>query len=347
MVKRIAKKFSLGKLAFLTIFLTIIFLLVLFYSHILNPTSIKKTTFSSYRNNINYQVFLRNNNFISKPSLGMNQAYIASMVDSIHVSFGQTATFQKMTSFRYDYTIYAKLSAVYPTENGEEEIWSQVYPLKVQDTKSVREKMLSITDQVSISYWDYQAVVNNFKNTYHLKVDATLDIIMDVRYEYQNQEAKSSSLLLSIPMNQEVFKITTDYKKEDSVVQTEKVSNMTIPAFVVLFFLVVIGLSDIFACTLLFVKLLQLYSITEYERMKQKIKKDYGSIIVDVDNAIDFSNFTIFEIKSIEELVDLEEELRIPILFYEKKKARICYFVIIKDHYMYRFTLRDMEQEII
>ena len=188
MVKRIAKKFSLGKLAFLTIFLTIIFLLVLFYSHILNPTSIKKTTFSSYRNNINYQVFLRNNNFISKPSLGMNQAYIASMVDSIHVSFGQTATFQKMTSFRYDYTIYAKLSAVYPTENGEEEIWSQVYPLKVQDTKSVREKMLSIADQVSISYWDYQAVVNNFKNTYHLKVDATLDIIMDVHYEYQNQE---------------------------------------------------------------------------------------------------------------------------------------------------------------
>ena len=81
--------------------------------------------------------------------------------------------------------------------------------------------------------------------------------------------------------------------------------------------------------------------------MKQKIKKDYGSIIVDVDNAIDFSNFTIFEIKTIEELVDLEEELRIPILFYEKKKARICYFVIIKDHYMYRFTLRDMEQEII
>lgn len=347
MIKQMAKRFSLGKLVVFTVFLTVIFLLVLFCSHILNPTSTKKTTFSTYRNNINYQVFLKNNNFISKSSLGMNQAYIASMVDFIHISFQQTATFQKTTSFRYDYTIYAKLSAVYHTETGDEEIWSQVYPLKVQDAQTATEKSISISDRVAISYWDYQAIVNNFKNTYHLKVDATLDIMMDVNYKYQNQDTKSSNLLLSIPMDQEVFKITTDYEKEDSVIQTEEISNMAIPIFVVVIFLVIIGLIDFLCCFLLFVKLLQLYSITEYERMKQKIKKDYGSIIVDVDNAIDFSKFTIFEIKTMDELVDLEEELRIPILFYEKKKARICYFVIIKDHYMYRFTLKDLEQEII
>ena len=81
--------------------------------------------------------------------------------------------------------------------------------------------------------------------------------------------------------------------------------------------------------------------------MKNKIKKDYSSIIIEVDNHIDFSNFTIFEIKTIEELVDLEEEVRMPILFYEKKKAGICYFVVIKDNYMYRFTLEDLEDEIL
>ena len=81
--------------------------------------------------------------------------------------------------------------------------------------------------------------------------------------------------------------------------------------------------------------------------MKNKIKKDYGSIIIDVDNHINFSKFTIFDIKTIEELVDLEEEVRIPILFYEKKKNKVCYFVIIKDNYMYRFTLEDLDVEIL
>ena len=46
-------------------------------------------------------------------------------------------------------------------------------------------------------------------------------------------------------------------------------------------------------------------------------------------------------------MVDLEEELRIPILFYENPKERVSYFVIIKDHYMYRFTLRNNAIEIL
>lgn len=347
MLKQIVKKLALWKLTILAIFLTALFLLVLFGSHILNSTSIQKNVFSTYRNNINYQVFLKNNSFISKPSLGMDEAYIASMVNSIQVNFVHTSTFKVPTSFCYKYTIYAKLSASYHTESGDEEIWTQTYPLKNQDMKDATEETLSINEQVVIPYWNYQSVVSNFKNAYHLKVDTTLDVVMDVTYNYQNKNIKSSNMLLSIPMDEEVFKITTDYKKEDSIIQQEKVSNMTMPIFVVVFCLVILGIGDIIVCSLLLIKLFQLYSNTEYERIKHKIKKDYDSIIVDVDNAIDFTNFTIFEIKTIEELVDLEEELRIPILFYEKKKARVCYFVIIKDHYMYRFTLKDIEQEII
>lgn len=348
MMKQIAKKLSFSKLVILAIFFLSAFLLILFSSHILNPTITKKVSSSTYTNNVNYQVYLLNNNFISQSSLGMDEAYIASMVNYVTVNFRQSSSFRKRSTFRYNYNIYARLSATYQTEDGKDsEIWSQTFPLKTQDIQSVTEKAFSIQDQVVIPYWDYQNIVDNFKNTYHLKVDVSLDVIMDVEYRFDNDTTKTSTMKLSIPMNQEVFQIATNYEKEEQVSNTEEFSNMTMPIGIAIVLLVLFGAVSIVVCFFLFIKLLQLYSNTEYERIKNKIKKDYGSIIVDVDNAIDFSGFTIFEIKTMAELVDLEEELRIPILFYEKKKAGICYFVIIKDHYMYRFTLRDLEQEII
>lgn len=348
MMRQIAKKLSLSKLVILAIFFLGAFLVVLFSSHILNPTITKKVTSSTYTNNVNYQVYLLNNNFISQPSLGMDEAYIASMVNYVTVNFRQSSSFRNRSTFRYNYNIYARLSATYQTEDGNDsEIWSQTFPLKTQDIQSATEENFSIQEQVSVPYWDYQSIVDSFKNTYHLKMDVSLDVIMDIEYRFNDATTKTSTMKLSIPMNQDVFQIATDYEKEEQVSNTEEFSNMTMPIAVAIVLLVLFGGAGVVACFFLFIKLLQLYSNTEYERIKNKIRKDYGSIIVDVDNAIDFSKFTIFEIKTIAELVDLEEELRIPILFYEKKKAGICYFVIIKDHYMYRFTLRDLEQEII
>lgn len=348
MIKQIAKKLSLGKLVVLAISLLTMFLIVLFSSHILNPTDIRKISTSTYTNDINYRVYLMNNNFISQPSLGMDEAYISSMVNYITVHFKQSSSFLANSSLAYSYKIYAKLSATYHTESGKDtEIWNQVFPLKVQEKKNVEQNKLLVQEEVSIPYWDYQMIVDNFKNTYHLKTEVSLDVVMDIQYFFENDTTNVKSMRISIPMDQDVFEIATDYQKEECDSKTEKISNMSLPVSVVGSVLVILGIMEAIVCLFLFIKLLQIYSNTEYERVKRKIKKDYGSIIVDVDNAIDFSEFTIFEIKTIDELVDLEEELRIPILFYEKKKAGICYFVIIKDHYMYRFTLKDLEQEII
>ena len=237
---------------------------------------------------------------------------------------------------------------MYHNEDGtNSEIWSQLYPIKFVNNQTKVGTSLVLQDQVSISYWQYRNILDNFKNTYHLKVDGKLEVVMDINYQDLDGNTKNSKLTTSIPLDDDVFRISTDYKKKDSVVEKKTVNNMLVSSNVILIVLVLLGIVGILLIGLLVVKLLKIYSTNEYERIKRKIKKDYGSIIVDIDNAIDFNTFTIFEIKSITELVDLEEELRIPILFYEKTKAKICYFVIIKDHYMYRFTLRDVSQEII
>lgn len=348
MIRKLVKKIPVVYFIICSIVIMMLFLLVLLSSHILSPTVTKEVTTAKYNNNISYQVYLANNNFIADSFLGMDHAYIASMVESIVINFKQLVDFNSNSKFNYNYTIYAKLSAIYHNDDGSKnEVWSKLYPIKYVDTQEKAGQSLALQEQIIIPYMQYQNDLNAFKNTYRLKVDASVDVVMDINYEYSNSEKKNSKLKLSIPLDQDVFKITTDYERNYSDVSKQEVDNMNIPSFIVIPCLIILGFLEIIVLMLLGVKMIQIYSITEYERIKHRIKKDYGSIIVDIDNAIDFKEFTIFDIKSIGELVDLEEELRIPILFYEKKKARISYFVIIKDHYMYRFTLKDTSQEII
>ena len=251
-------------------------------------------------------------------------------------------------SFNYDYTIYAKLSASYKESNGvETEIWDKMYPLKWQEQSKTKQGKLSINEQISVPYQDYQNIVNDFRQSFGLNVDAKLDIIMEIHQVYGENDSKTSKSLLSVPMNQDVVQITTEYDKNDTFVKQENVSNLRMNSTITIILLILLGVGFGFLIFAIILKLLPSHSKSKYEMMKNKIKKDYGSIIIDVDNHINFSKFTIFDIKTIEELVDLEEEVRIPILFYEKKKNKVCYFVIIKDNYMYRFTLEDLDVEIL
>ena len=318
----------------------------LFQSHILNSSYQNQKYRIDTTNSVDYQVFLNDNDFIDSPYLGKDQSYVSSMINFISISFSQNVELQKIDSFNYSYTIYARLSTFYKDDTGSDtEVWNKIYPLKIQNNLSANSSSFVIHEQVNLSYQDYQAIVSSFKQNYQLNVDAKLDVIMDINYIYDQYSSKNTKLTLTVPMNQDVFEITSDYDKSISFSETETISIMTMSPSLVLLILILLGMITLLLLLVIIFKVLSVPSKSNYERLKTKIKKDYGSIIVDVDNKIDFSKFTIFEIKTIEELVDLEEEIRIPILFYEKEKLGVCYFVIIKDKYMYRYTLEDLERE--
>lgn len=348
MLKVMSRKFSLQTLVVLAAIILCCFFAILFFSNILVPTKTRVDYTVSQKNNINYYVSLFDNSFMDEKLLGMNQSYISSMIQSINITFSHDSSIDTNQSFDYDYTIYARLSASYKESNGvETEIWDKMYPLKWQEQVKANQGKISINEQISIPYQDYKNIINDFKQSLGINVDAKLDVIMKMHQVYRDTDSKTSKSILSVPMDQDVVQITTEYDKNDSFVKQENVSNLRMNSTVTVILLILLGVGFGFLIFAIVLKLLPSHSKSKYEMMKNKIKKEYSSIIIDVDNHIDFSNFTIFDIKTIEELVDLEEEVRMPILFYEKKKNGVCYFVVIKDNYMYRFTLEDLEDEIL
>lgn len=65
-----------------------------------------------------------------------------------------------------------------------------------------------------------------------------------------------------------------------------------------------------------------------------KILKKYRDIIVELENKPNFEIKNVVDVKDFEELIDVEEEIRVPILFFEDEEKFV--FIIIGDNVIYR-----------
>ena len=67
--------------------------------------------------------------------------------------------------------------------------------------------------------------------------------------------------------------------------------------------------------------------------------KTYSEIIVEVDSPHSFDGLEVIDVKNFDDMVDIEEEVKSPILHYEIQKGVQSMFTIIKDGYVYRYML--------
>ena len=79
---------------------------------------------------------------------------------------------------------------------------------------------------------------------------------------------------------------------------------------------------------------------SRYKKEIEKLFKEYSEILVEVSSPIEFDNFTFIDIKEFDDMIDLEEEYKSPILYYEKVKDYESWFVVIKDNFMYRYIYK-------
>ncbi len=84
-----------------------------------------------------------------------------------------------------------------------------------------------------------------------------------------------------------------------------------------------------------------------YKHKLNKITSTYDGVIVNVKNMPDLSDLNVIMVTSFEELIDAHSEVRMPINFYESKKKKESYFILINggQAYVYRFNLKEAANE--
>ena len=118
----------------------------------------------------------------------------------------------------------------------------------------------------------------------------------------------------------------------------------SIPSIVNRFSLVILKFDNLYLS--LIIKGKSLPTTSEYTRTIRKILRNYGDIVAEIVKPVDLSNLEIIDVKNFDQILDVEEELRMPILFSEDKRNEEGCFVIIHNNIAYRYILRNKKRRI-
>lgn len=292
---------------------------------------------------LDYKVYLKENDFYEEEYLEEGKQYATELIDYIDINFNYNFNGSKVIDADYDYDITATIIGEYEnTENGNAELWKKNYTLKNKEEKSVKDvTSFNINDNIKLDYEKYSKVVDNFKSKFRIPIDAYLDIKMNITYDTKidgnSLTKKNDKLEIKVPLSKTTIKI----EKEITEHRSEKLNNNNSVEEnkpLIKFGLVIWFIS--LAVFLLLSPQVFISSKTYYDKTLKKIMRDYAEIIVEVDLPPDPEGYEIIDIKNFDDMVDIEEEIKSPILYYEMEKDAESLFTIITDKYIYRFTLR-------
>lgn len=296
--------------------------------------------------NVNYKVNLIDNEYFEKKELEMNKTYISSLVDKINMDFTYSLSGNKKTETKYIYQIVAipciKYSSI--TAETEESIWAKQYVLVEPKEIETNGTNFVIKESVDIDFQKYNKEVQNFKKDLRIPIVAELQVKLFVRSQskipgVENEIMESSLMNVKMNLDEDVFKIENEFKNSENKSITEKIEtekNVNKLSVVIGSILVVIAILVILDSIR---KSIKFGKRSDYEIALNRILKNYGDIVAEIVSPVEIDNLNIIEVKNFDQLLDIEEELRMPILFYETIEGEQGEFIIICDNMAYRYVI--------
>ena len=295
-------------------------------------------------NDIDYKVYLKENDFFETDYLGKNKTYITSLIDYINVDYNYNIEFDHPVTGDYQYYVYATIES--KKTNSDDKYWSKDYTITDTQTMNITDlKEYSIHENVNIDYNKYNSILNSFKKTVGLSSsDGILKVYLKVNNNIKGNGIESpieSKLLLQLPLSEMTIEASINLDEHNTVkeiskpIDSDKLSfQRTIGS---------IYLAAIISClvlTLYFNK--KRKSLNKYDNTLKKILNTYDGIIVNIKKLPLLANYKVIDVSSFDELLDAHSEVRMPINFYQEDDK--CYFLLITDNTAWRYGMKRIKK---
>lgn len=308
-----------------------------------------KTKSINYTENsdIDYKVFLKENDFYSEEYLGKDKGYIASLIDSIQSTFKYNLDFSDQVKYRYSYRIAIEVDV--EDEKNESNIYHFSEDLVTKDL-TANTGNLKINEDINVNYGDYNNVISRFKDVYDLNnTSSTLNINLYVNVENINNnkdnslsEKKVSSL--SIPLTENTVSIDIGDNTITNSTNKIMVSPETNYTWV-------LRVSCLFiAITIAYIIYLVLYiSKTRtaqmiYEKEIKSIMSNYDSYIQKISGSYDIGTSQVIKIEKFNDMLEIRDTLKQPILMLENEEKNGTFFIIpATNSIIYTYALRVVD----
>ena len=153
-------------------------------------------------------------------------------------------------------------------------------------------------------------------------------------------------MLIEIPLSQRSVSISMDYKDINKHSSLVKSSSVTVNSyiFIILAFVCICG--AVFGLYKL-LKLLGLMSAkkSNYDKYIAKMMRQYDRLIVVHYTCPDLSNYNVIKIKEFNELLDMRDNLKVPIMYYNVTDHQKSYFYIQNNNDLYLLILKAVDFE--
>lgn len=304
--------------------------------------------------NIDYKVFLKENNYYKEQYLGKDMQYVASIIKNIVPTFTYEMHSEEKMEYTYNYKVSADLIISDPNDNNK--VLYKRPSLLVKDTKEkVTGGSFRVDQDVSINYDEYNNYVNAFKKEYALSVNSKLVLTFNIDVTGKSPALKedfkkSSKLVIAIPMSEQTINIGIDTSDINNSGTLERNYMSQIKKPVALVLGIIVGLLSLALLYIVIYNFLTNRSKTDvYKATIKSILREYDRAIVSSKTAdtIDESKYNVIEVPRIEELLDAHDSTGKPILYNEDTENNISTFIIVSDEilYKYRVVKKELEEQ--
>ncbi len=311
---------------------------------------LEKTYYIGYREggNIDYNIFLKENDFFEEDHLGKDQSYVASLIDKIVANFTYEIDMDtEDVNYRYSYDITARLEIIDDTSGVA--IFQPEYELvKAQNKSQSSSSRLVINEIVVLNYDDYNSLAGEFLATYDLDrttsnivVTLKVDVLSDCN-AFSGSSTDTYFSELRIPLTTK----TVNIKMTSTVPDAEaKMIACTRGAGSEVFktTAIVLGVVDVILLLVLvaFIYLTRTDDITYTARVK-KIVSQYKSYIQRIKNVFDMSAYQVIIVDTFDEMLEIRDTIQAPILMHENEDKTCAKFIIPTDNkllYLYEIKI--------
>ncbi len=331
-----------------SIFVLSLLLCLLSFKH---SISYLEETSTKYEENsyLDYKVYLKPNEYYETDYLGKNMAYIASLIKNIDIDFNYAFGIEDKLKLDYNYSIIGRLTIT--SENGVDTYFEKEYTL--MDTKSNTlqdSEKFSINESISIDYDYYNNLANSFKTDYGIDTASNLTVILRINKTAANGDSvylnDGNDMSIVIPLSQRAININLNYNEinNSSYVTRQsdlKLDNYPFVALSLVFFgISLVSLSKAFGL-IASIKTKK----SAYDKYVNKILAEYDRLIVETSTDPKISEANVIKINKIEELLDVRDNLKLPIMYYTVTKHQKCYFYIRQNDQVYLYVVKAVDIE--
>jgi hypothetical protein len=201
-----------------------------------------------------------------------------------------------------------------------------------------------IKENIDVNFAEYNNEIKEFKKQFKMPIKADLQVKLFIRSESKIPDVEENMIEASImnvkmDLDEDVFRVEKDFKPTENKSLSEKVetSKDVNKVTVIIGFALVTGAVVIILESIR--KALKFGKKSVYEIALNRILKNYGDVVAEIVNPVEIDSLNIIDVKDFDQLLDIEEEIRMPILFYETIPGEQGEFIIVCDNVAYRYVI--------